>query len=119
MKALQQKISITLKVIQSLAYTTDDTDRLRDLLDQLEALEKQFRRILPSAEGLIMRSTSLSLIELNALSGNTASFCSKPNTIPHWICIESTNQEEKGKIGDFGTEWVLRLTDYERSANCI
>ena len=59
-KALQQKISITLKVIQSLAYTTDDTDRLRDLLDQLEALEKQFKRILPSAEGLIMRSTSLS-----------------------------------------------------------
>ena len=59
-KALQQKISITLKVIQSLAYTTDDTDRLRDLLDQLEAHEKQFKRILPSAEGLIMRSTSLS-----------------------------------------------------------
>ena len=59
-KALQQKISITLKVIQSLAYTTDDTDRLRDLLLQLEALEKQFRRILPSTEGLIMCSTSLS-----------------------------------------------------------
>ena len=57
-KALQQKISITLNVIQSLAYKTDDTDRLRDLLDQLEALEKQFRRILPSAEGQIMRSTS-------------------------------------------------------------
>ena len=59
-KALQQKISITSKVIQSLAYTTDDTDRLRDLLVQLEALEKQFRRILPSTEGQIMRSTSLS-----------------------------------------------------------
>ena len=47
-------------MIQSLAYTTDDTDRLRDLLVQLEALEKQFRRIFPSTEGLIMHSTSLS-----------------------------------------------------------
>ena len=59
-EGLAAEISITLNVIQSLAYKTDDTDRLRDLLDQLEALEKQFKRILPSAEGLIMRSTSLS-----------------------------------------------------------
>ena len=59
-EGLAAEISITLNVIQSLAYKTDDTDRLRDLLDQLEALEKQFRRILPSAEGQIMRSTSLS-----------------------------------------------------------
>lgn len=54
------KVCILTKVITSLAYATDDTDTLLDLCDKLKLLENQLRESLPSVDGLIVRSTSLS-----------------------------------------------------------
>ena len=47
-------------MITSLAYATDDADTLLNLCDKLKTLENQLRDSLPTVDGLIVRSTSVS-----------------------------------------------------------
>lgn len=59
--ALRRKITESLKGTESLIYVTDDIEKLEALLDQVQALQKDFSSTLPSTpEGLLLRPCSLS-----------------------------------------------------------
>ena len=56
---LQRKISVEIKVLESLAYTCADTDTLLNLLERIKGLQEEIRTSLPQAEGLLLRPVSL------------------------------------------------------------
>ena len=56
---LQRKVSVEMKVLESLAYNSTEPTVLLNLLGKIKELQTDIRSSLPHAEGLLLRPVSL------------------------------------------------------------
>ena len=118
-KILQQKISNTTQIINTLSYTCTDAKHLQTMLDKLEELMKVFKSGLPSSEGLTLQPLSLLKRtwqikqKYRNLSKRASTYSSleSPLTLQTWTKESSfqiqKQSREKGTLSSQGTSVVI------------